>query len=49
MFTVIRSDYIYCNSFRYAALECKQERGFGFVCSDENRLERISVTRDVRL
>lgn len=49
MFTAIYSSYIYLESLKNAALDRKEEWGFGFVCSDKNELERNTVMKDVSL
>ncbi len=49
MFTAIHSSYLYLESLKNAALDRKQEWGFGFVCSDKNGLERNTVMKDVDL
>lgn len=49
MFTVIRSRYIYQENLQNASLNHKDEWGFGFVCSDENKLVRNTVVQDVSL
>ena len=47
MFTVNYSSYLYLESLKNAALDCKEELGFGFVYSDKNELERNTVMKDV--
>ena len=47
MFTTIRSSYLYLESLKNAALDRKEEWGFGFVYSDKNKLERNTVMKDV--
>ena len=47
MLTTIRSSYLYLESLKSAALYYKNEWGFGFVCSDKNKLERNTVVKDV--
>ena len=47
MFTAIHSSYLYLESLKNAALDRKEEWGFGFVYSDKNELERNTVMKDV--
>lgn len=49
MFTVIRSSYIYQENLQNASHNQKDEWGFGFVCSDENKPVRNTVVQDVSL
>ena len=49
MFTVIHSGYLYLESSKNASLSHKEERGFGFVCSDKNKFERNTVVKGVGL
>lgn len=49
MFTVICSSHIYQENLQNASLYRKDEWGFGFVCSDENKLVRNTVVQDVSL
>lgn len=49
MFTAIHSSYIYLKSLKNAALDQIEERGFEFVCSDKNELERNTVMKGVDL
>lgn len=49
MFTAIYSSYLYPESWKNAALDCKEEWGCGFVCSDKNALERNAVRKDLDL
>lgn len=49
MFTVIRSNYLYLESLKNAALDHKEEWGFRFVYSDKNEHERNTVMKDVSL
>ncbi len=49
MFKVIRPSHFYLESLRSASLDHKEERGFGFVCSDKNKLERNTVVKDAGL
>ncbi len=49
MVAVIRSRHFYLESLRSASLDHKEEWGFGFVCSDKNKLERKTVVKDVVL
>lgn len=49
MFTAIRSSYLYQENLQNAALNYKEEWGFGFVCSDENELVKNTVVKDVGL
>ncbi len=49
MFTTIRSSYLYLESLKSAALYYKNEWGFGFVCSDKNKLEGNTVVKDAAI
>lgn len=49
MFKVIHPSHFYLESLRSASLDHKEERGFGFVCSDKNKLERNTVVKDAVL
>lgn len=49
MFTAIHSSYLYLESMKNAALNRKEEWGFGFVYSDKNKFERNTVMKDVGL
>lgn len=49
MFTAIRSSYLYQEYLQNAALDYKEEWGFGFACSDENKLVKNIVVKDVGL
>ena len=49
MFTVIRSNYLYLESLKSAALDHKEEWGFRFVYSDKNGHKRNNVMKDVSL
>ncbi len=49
MLTAIHSSYLYLKSLKNAALNRKEEWGFGFVCSDKKELERNTVMKDVGL
>lgn len=49
MFTAIQSSYLYLESLINAALDQIEERGFEFVCSDKNELERNTVMKGVDL
>lgn len=49
MFTVICPSHFYLESLKNASLDHKEEWGFGFVCSDENKLERNTVVKDAGL
>ena len=48
MFTAIRISYYYLENLKSASLY-HEERGFGFVCSDKNKLGRNAVVKDVGL
>ena len=48
MFTAIYISYQYLESLENATLDHK-EWGFGFVCSDKNKLIRNAVVKDVGL
>ncbi len=49
MFTAIRSSYLYPESLKNAAPDCREGWGFGFVCSDKYELERNTVMKDAGL
>lgn len=49
MLTVIRSGYVFPESLKNAALDRKEEWGFGFVCSDKNEPGRNTVMKDAGL
>lgn len=49
MFTAIRSSYLYLESLKNAALDCKEEWGFSFVYSDKKELGKNTVMKDVGL
>ncbi len=46
MFTAIHSSYLYLESLKNIALDCKEEWSVGFVCSDKNGFERNTVMKD---
>ena len=48
MFAVIRKNYLHLENLKNATPDCK-ERGFDFACSDEIRLLRKAVMRNVGL
>lgn len=49
MFAVIRLSYLKPENLKSAALDRKEEWGFHFVCSDENKLKQNTVMMDVDL
>ena len=49
MFTAICSSQLYLKKLKKIVPSRKEKWGFGFVCSDENGLERNTVGKDVGL